>query len=342
MSCSSARHNRCLISVVIPVYNGAEMLPGCLEALRRQTVAPELYEVIVVDDGSGDGSADVAPGFGVKAIRRDHRGAAAARNAGIAIARGDVVLFTDADCAPAPDWIEQMVAPFADPSIVGVKGVYRTRQAGLLPRFVQLEYEDKYDRMAGCDAIDFVDTYSAAYRRSVLLEEGFDVTFPAASVEDIELSFRLAAGGHRLVFNPRAVVYHRHPSSLWQYVRRKLLYGYWRVPVYARHPARLGGDSHTPSVLKWQLGLVGAMLILAPVILIIPILGWLWAGIVVAFCLSTLPFCVKALRRDALVAVVSPPLLWLRALALGLGLAWGLARHSQTRLILAMLDRNQF
>jgi glycosyltransferase involved in cell wall biosynthesis len=320
--------NKHLISVVIPVYNSVKTLPECLEALRQQTVAAELYEVIVVDDGSGDGSADVPPGFGVRVIRQDHHGAAAARNAGVVAAGGDVVLFTDADCVPAPDWIEQMVAPFADPSLVGVKGIYRTRQPGLLPRFVQLEYEDKYDRMAGHDTIDFVDTYSAAYRRSILLEEGeFDSILLAA--EDIECSFRLAERGHRLVFNPRAIVYHRHASSLLQYIRRKALYGYWRVPVYARHPAKLWGDSHTPSVLKWQLGLVGAMLALAPFALIIPILRWLWGGAVAAFCLSTLPFCVKALRRDALIAAVSPPLLWLRALALGLGLAWGLACHSK-------------
>jgi cellulose synthase/poly-beta-1,6-N-acetylglucosamine synthase-like glycosyltransferase len=106
-----------------------------------------------------------------------------------------VVLFTDADCVPVPDWIEQMIAPLVDRCAAGVKGAYRTRQAGLLPRFVQLEYQDKYDRMVGQDGIDFVDTYSAGYRQSVLLEEGgFDESFPGAAVEDIDLSSRLREG----------------------------------------------------------------------------------------------------------------------------------------------------
>ena len=80
-----------------------------------------------------------------------------------------------------------------------------------VPRFTQLEYEDRYDRMAGVESIDFVDTYSAAYRRDIFLANGgFDRTFPTASVEDQEFSFRLTEKGYRLVFVPSAKVY---PSS---------------------------------------------------------------------------------------------------------------------------------
>lgn len=318
----------CLVTIVVPVYNDAETLAACLTALRWQTMVPESYEVIVVDDGSTDGSADVATASGFRLIRQAHRGAAAARNAGIAAARGDVVLFTDADCEPAPDWVEQMASVLEDTSIVGAKGAYRTRQRGLIPRFVQLEYQDRYDRTLGQPAIDFVDTYAAAYRRSVLLEAGgFDESLPGAAVEDVDLSYRLAARGHRLVFNARAIVFHRHPWTLWRYLRRKVAYGYWRVPIYARYPGKRGGDSHTPPVLKWQLGLAAALLGLVPATLIVPGVGWVWLGLWVAFGASTLPFCVKALRRDAVLAPMCPAMVWLRAAAIGLGLAWGMLRH---------------
>ena len=110
--------------------------------------------------------------------------------------------------------------------------------------------------MAGVESIDFVDTYSAAYRRDIFLANGgFDSTFPTASVEDQEFSFRLAEKGYRLVFVPAAKVFHRHNHTLSAYIRRKFLIGYWKVLVTRRHPGRAVRDSHTPQALKLQMGL---------------------------------------------------------------------------------------
>lgn len=321
------------VTVVVPVYNGAETLPSCLAALRNQTVAPGHYEVIAVDDGSSDDSAAIAQRHQVRVIRQTHRGASSARNAGIVAARGELLLFTDADCEPAADWIERMIETLANPAIAGARGAYRTHQRGIVPRFVQLEYQDRYDRVQDHAGIDFVDTYAAAYRRSVLATAGgFDESLPGAAVEDVELSYRLAERGHRLVFNPQAIVYHRHPRTLWQYLRRKATYGYWRVPVYARFPNKVGGDSHTPSILRWQMVLAAASLACWPWLIWLPMLRWIWAGILVAFAATTLPFVAKALRRDAALVPLCPALLWLRACAVGLGLAWGALRLASHRL----------
>ena len=91
-----------------------------------------------------------------------------------------------------------------------------------MPRFVQCEYEERYERMAKLKQIDFIDTYSAAYRKSIFLENGgFDPRFPVPSVEDQEFSFRLARKGYQLAFQPAAKVYHSHDLNLWQYVHRK-------------------------------------------------------------------------------------------------------------------------
>jgi cellulose synthase/poly-beta-1,6-N-acetylglucosamine synthase-like glycosyltransferase len=327
-----------LISVIIPAYNATKTLPACLEALQRQTIGAQRYEVIVVDDGSTDGSADVARHFGVRLIRQPHRGAAAARNAGVAAARGSIVLFTDADCSPAPDWIEQMIRPLMNPLVDGVKGAYRTRQRSLIARFTQLEYEDRYDRTAARETIDFVDTYAAAYRRDVLLAAGgFDEGFPGAAVEDADLSYRLAAQGHRLIFNPHAIVYHHHPTTLQSYLRRKAIYGYWRVPVYMRYPAKTGGDAHTPLVLKWQLLLAATMLVLLPFAWWLSPARWMWLAASAVFIATTLPFVLKALRRDPSVALVCIPMLWLRAVAIGFGLVYGLVRFVLWRYLAGIL-----
>lgn len=329
------------VSVIVPAYNAAATLPACLAALATQDYPRDRYEVIVVDDGSTDDTAAIAAAAGLRVIRQANAGPAAARNAGAAAAQGELLLFTDADCAPVPGWISALVSPFADPQVAGAKGAYLTRQRGLVPRFTQLEYEDRYDRMAGAETIDFVDTYSAAYRRDIFqANRGFDTIFPTASVEDQELSFRLAEKGYRLVFVPQAQVYHRHNPTLRAYIRRKFYIGYWKALLARWHPTRLVKDSHTPQTLKLQMILAaitlaalvaggltaaaGAMGLLA---------AWVWESALVvaglaalAFTLTGIPFLAKVWRRDRGVFLAAVRLLWVRALALGVGFGLGLLR----------------
>ena len=89
------------------------------------------------------------------------------------------ILFTDDDCVPMPEWLGAMLEPFHDAEVIGVKGFYRTCQKSVIARFVQIEYEDRYRLMAGLPFVDFVDTYSAAFRRERFLEMGgYDTSFP--------------------------------------------------------------------------------------------------------------------------------------------------------------------
>ena len=227
----------------------------------------EPHEIIVVDDGSNDDTVEIAHRAGVTCFTIPPSGPAAARNYGAQRARGEILLFTDADCVPAMTWAAELSSVFRDRSIAGAKGVYKTSQAGLTPRFVQAEYASKYERMARQPSIDFIDTYSAAYRRDVFLANGgFDIAFPAPSVEDQEFSFRLAKKGYRLVFVPKAVVYHQHDLTWREYATRKFWIGYWKAILLRRHPEKAFGDSHTPPSQRWQIALLalagmGAMLI---------------------------------------------------------------------------------
>ncbi|WP_298983611.1 sugar transferase [Caldilinea sp.] len=333
-----------LCSVIVPVYNGAGTIERCLNALAAQTVAPGRYEVIVVDDGSTDDTAAMIDRWRrahshiqLTLLSQANAGPAAARNRGAAAARAPLLLFTDADCAPTPTWIEAMTAPFADPDVAGAKGAYVTEQTGLVPRFVQAEYEDRYDRMAGQAQIDFIDTYSAAYRRAIFLEnKGFDPIFTTASVEDQEFSFRLAQKGYRLVFAPAARVSHLHDSGVREYFRRKYYIGFWKALMIRWHPERMVQDSHTPQVLKVQIVLLAALIALAPLALlglIWPPLNWLWAPVAAAallFLLTTLPFVRKLARRSPALALIGPPMLVVRALALGSGYLIGTIHFAGT------------
>lgn len=311
------------ISVIIPAYNAAATIGRCLEALAAQTHPPD--EVIVVDDGSTDGTARIADSFDVHVISQPNQGPGAARNRGVAEAQGELLLFTDADCAPAPDWVECMMGAFTSAEVAGAKGTYRTRQRGLVPRFVQLEYEDRYDRMRGRPSIDFIDTYSAAYRADVFRSSGGFDTFLRMN-QDQELSFRLTKAGHRLVFVPGARVCHLHDANLREYVRRKFWIGYWKAWVVRAHPSKLVQDSHTPQMLKLQMVLVG----LGGVLLAGGLfdgrlaLGGLAAWVLLL--LNGIPFLIKVWRRDRPVVLIAPLMLFLRAWALGIGFLLGNVR----------------
>ena len=309
-------------SVVIPAYNAAAHLPAALAALRAQTWPADRLEVLVVDDGSTDDTAAVARAGGARLVPAAHAGPAAARNRGAAAATGAYLLFTDADCVPEPGWVAAMCAPFADPAVVGVKGAYRTAQRGLLPRFVQVEFVDRYRRQARYAQIDLVDSYAAAFRRAAFLAAGgYDTRFPAANNEDVELSYRLAEAGARLVFAPEARVAHTHPAALGRYLRVKVGRGYWRALVYRMYPGKALRDSYTPQWLKLQVGLAGLTAALLPAALVWRPARALAAVAGAALLATTLPLTAVALEVDPPVAAVVPPLSVARALALGAGTA---------------------
>ena len=280
----------------------------------------------MIDDGSSDGTAEVVRSFeGVRLIAQANAGPAAARNRGAVEARGEILLFTDDDCVPMQGWLNAMLAPFADPAVVGAKGVYRTRQTSVVARFVQLEYEDRYRLMAGAQDIDFIDTYSAAFVRERFLEmNGYDPSFPVACAEDIELSYRMSARGWKMRFVPAAVVYHTHPDSLWRYLKKKHKFAFWRMLAVKKNPEKAVKDSHTPQIMKLQLlfapGLVFALIADFIFHFRIPLTGILLA----CFLVSTLPFAVRAMRKDPIVALLSPSLLAARAGAQVLGVMGGL------------------
>lgn len=316
---------RPLLSVVVPAYNASRTIGACMRALEQQTLDRSCYEVIVVDDGSTDDTVRLAASGGAQVIHQHHKKAAAARNTGAREARGEIICFTDADCEPTPEWLATLSGGLADTTVAGVKGTYATRQRSLVARFVQLEYEDKYDLLHTQETIDFIDTYSAAYRRDVLLaNDGFDENF--RYVEDQELSFRLAARGYKMVFQPEAVVYHQHVATPATYLYKKFMIAYWKAQVVRRFPERGVRDSHTPQIMKVQMGLMALILVALASLLFTRWSALPLVLLLAAFLLTAVRFTGKVWRKDRAVALIAPLLLGGRALALGFGYTWGTLR----------------
>jgi GT2 family glycosyltransferase len=322
----SQSHKPVEASIIVPTFNGAARIANCLDALLEQTAGRDA-EILVVNDGSTDNTVDVVRRYSTVAlINQANAGPAAARNRGAMESSGKVILFTDDDCVAAPQWLNSMLQPFDDPKVVGAKGVYRTRQKSSVARFVQTEYEDRYRLMDGSDSIDFVDTYSAAFRRERFFEmDGYDTSFPVACAEDVELSYRMSNSGWKMKFAPEAIVYHTHPETLRAYLAKKYKFAFWRVIAVRKNPRKGIKDSHTPQLMKLQL-------LFAPALLCAVLFD---AGarpnvpasllVIGMFLLSTLPFAIRAFRKDPVVGLLSPALLALRACAQLAGVIGGLA-----------------
>ncbi len=317
--------DQAVTSVIIPTFNGASRIGHCLDALVQHT-ARRSVEILVVNDGSTDQTANVVQRYpGIRLINQTNAGPAAARNRGALASCGTIILFTDDDCVPTPNWLDAMLDPFKNPEVVGAKGVYRTRQNSLLARFVQIEYEDKYRLMARLPEIDFIDTYSAAFRRDRFLEmTGYDTSFPLACAEDVELSYRMSARGWKMIFAPNAIVYHTHPDTLSKYLKKKYKFAFWRVLAVRKNRSKAIKDSHTPQLMKLQLLFAPALLLAIAFDFAVRPSVPAFAVVLATFFVSTLPFSLRAIRKDVVVGLLSPALLAARASAQFLGVVAGI------------------
>ena len=188
------------VSVIIPVYNAEVYLRQCLASLAASD-DPAL-ECIVVDDGSTDGSRDVAREFGALVLSTDGRkGPALARNIGARAARGEILFFVDSDVCVQPETVSRIAAEFTmNPDVDAVMGSYdrwpsaknfMSQYRNLMHHYVhQRSRREAVTFWAGCGAV----------RRQVFLDfGGFDEAYQSPAIEDIELGYRLAAAGRKLV-----------------------------------------------------------------------------------------------------------------------------------------------
>lgn len=317
------------IDVVIPAYNAEKTIVKCLRALSKQTIPRKDYRIIVVDDGSNDRTKELALEYTDKLITQENSGPAIARNRGAKDGKGDIIIFTDSDCEPQNNFLREMTRPFEDIEVVGVQGAYLSRQKSIIARFGQIEIEERYKLLRRKDRIDFIGTYAAAYRREEFISaNGFDATFPIASGEDTDLSYRLAESGSKLVFSEGAKVYHLHPERLLHYLKVKFFRAYWRNLLYRKNPKKIAKDNYTPQVLKMQVILQGLGILSVAFLALTPLIG-ISAVLptclyIVLFLLTSIPLSLFAFSRDPFVGVLTPLLSWLRATALFLGLFAGL------------------
>ncbi|MDD5148092.1 MAG: glycosyltransferase [Candidatus ainarchaeum sp.] len=314
-------------SVIIPAFNAEKAIKQCLEALEKQTTGN--FEVIVVDDGSTDKTPELAKKFrGIRLLQQKNSGPAAARNLGAKNAKGEIIIFTDSDCIAEKNFLEEMLAPFADKKIAGVQGKYKSRQKELAARLTQLEIEQRHEKMAKQESIDFMGSYAAAYRKKVFEEmKGFDTSYPMASGEDTDLSFRISKAGHKMVFSEKAVVWHTHPASFLKYLRIKFYRAFWRTKLYGKHKDKIVNDSYTSLMIKIQLA-VSYFFIASVIVAGFNSDALKFSAIsIIVFFITTIPFAAWAFGRDKTIGIVFPGIAFCRTISFGIGLIAGTIRQ---------------
>ena len=224
-------------SIIIPTFNRQAVLRGCLEALRHQTLPFDLFEVIVVDDGSTvpvdvksilPGLKHSKSGLQVRVIRQANAGPAAARNRGAQEATGDLLAFIDDDCQPKPDWIETLVSMARQHQNALIGGSTRnTIDDNVFAVTNQLILELLYTQI-NIDQHDckFLASNNWICRRDLFLEiGGFRQMFRNAGGEDRDFCQRWRDSNHSIISSPGSKVDHFHYQNLRQFLGMHYRYG---------------------------------------------------------------------------------------------------------------------
>ncbi|MDR7541819.1 MAG: glycosyltransferase [Armatimonadota bacterium] len=230
------------ISVVIPVFNRAEVLSATLEHLCRQDYPPDAFEVVVADDGSTEPVGQVVDGFRsrlpVRHVRQENGGRAAACNLGARLARYEVLLFLDCDIWAAPDTLSLHARHHESGDRVGVVTLSRHHPGTRVNPFMEVKglFPDLTPRQPrDLSPLHAIMQCFSVRARDFWTVGGFDEGFRTYGWEDFELAVRLRASGVRLKLEPRPRVWHYHVETLDSARAKQRQAGTGAVYFWRRH-----------------------------------------------------------------------------------------------------------
>jgi GT2 family glycosyltransferase len=275
------------VSFVVPVLNDAIRLERCLRSIRASWYAPDALEILVVDNGSQDGSADVARRFGATVLAVERAPVAELRNLAADRATGEVLAYIDADHEVVPGWVASAVETLQQPGVAAVGAAYHAPPDGT---WVQRAYCDLRGRPIGRQDVEWLGSGNfAVWRTAFAAVEGFDTSLETC--EDVDLCRRLRAAGHRLVSDDRLkTIHYGDPATLRELLIGEMWRGRNNLRVSFRRP------------LDWRSLVTAIIPVLQIALFMLILLGlfradrgglWLSLGSAAILCL---PAWLKALR----------------------------------------------
>jgi cellulose synthase/poly-beta-1,6-N-acetylglucosamine synthase-like glycosyltransferase len=220
------------VTVVVPVRNGEQTIQQLLESLQKLDYDRNKVEVIVVDGNSTDKTREIVKKYPVNLVVEKKKGLNLARNIGIKCSNGEIIAFTDADCIVPPNWITKIVENFKDPKVSCVGGSAKALEndfisqyadnsiVRLMPFFTKREELEKvkpfFRHPAGCNM---------AFRRKVAEEVGYFDENIQYGFDEVEFADRICRAGYKMVLDPDVVVWHKHRSTLKEFLKQNFQYG---------------------------------------------------------------------------------------------------------------------
>ena len=213
------------ISVVVCTYNGARTIRDCMEGLLKLEYPN--FEVIVVDDGSSDGTASIVDKYGFHRISTENRGLGSARNTGIDASAGEIIAFIDDDAYPDPHWLSYLAATFRSTQYVGVGGPnIAPGDDGFIADCIASAPGGPMHVLLTDRQAEHIPGVNSAYLTEALKAiGGFDPQFRSAG-DDVDVCWRLQERGWTIGFAPGAVVWHHRRNSVRTYWKQQRGYGY--------------------------------------------------------------------------------------------------------------------
>ncbi|HEX5405245.1 MAG TPA: glycosyltransferase [Pseudonocardiaceae bacterium] len=243
------------VSVIVPAYNESANIEATLRSILAGT---HPVEVIVVDDGSTDGTADIVEGLGlpVRLVRQPNSGKSTALNTGIALAGHDIIVMMDGDTVFEPETVHRMVQPFADPTVGAVAGnVKIANRHTLLGRLQHIEYvigfnlDRRMQDVLGC--MPTVPGAGGAFRRSALVEVGglSDDTI----AEDTDLTIAVGRAGWRVLYEDSATSWTEAPATVRQLALQRYRWTYGTLQAVWKHRAAIVQRGTSGRIGRWGL-----------------------------------------------------------------------------------------
>jgi cellulose synthase/poly-beta-1,6-N-acetylglucosamine synthase-like glycosyltransferase len=226
----------CLI--VIPAYNEGNNILACVNSLKGQNFPKDDYEIIVVDNNSTDDTPDIVKNLGVIHVVEYKRGTAAAKNAGIRLAKGNIIAFVDGDCIATEGWLKNIVSGFEKSDIGCIAGGITAKEDDSLSPlerfFIRKGYLSQAQHVEN-SFLPFAAMANAAYRKEVFDKIGlFDEELLIG--EDADLSWRMQLfTDYRVAYVPEAIVFHPYESRPEELFRQKRRHAFGSVMLYKKY-----------------------------------------------------------------------------------------------------------
>lgn len=222
------------VSIIVPVYNGEKIIAECIESLVNQDYPKDKYEIIIVDNNSKDKTAEIIKKYPIRCLLEDKiQSSYAARNTGIKNAKGEILAFTDSDCVAYKNWLVNLVEGWEGKEIGFAGEINEPLPKTPIEKYHFGRYNQK--RCLFNKEYHFAITANVAFKKEIFELIGM-FRNDLVSGGDADLSWRIFNAGYEIKYNAKALVLHRHKSTLVDQFKQTKRYAFGEVHLSKTYP----------------------------------------------------------------------------------------------------------